>query len=366
MQIAGKSLYIHVPFCLKKCPYCHFYSIYPTEERKKSLVDSLIKEIKSYPLFSPISIYFGGGTPSLLGTDYLSQILNSLDLTKTLEITLEINPNDVSFEKILEFKKIGINRMSIGVQSFIDEDLKELGRSHDSQMAIDAIWNIYNAGIKNISIDLIYDIPNQTKKNFEKSLDFAIFLPITHLSLYNLTIEEGTVFYKNKNQILAKIDNKNSVHFLNMALKKLKSGSFKRYEISAFSRDKISIHNIGYWTAREFIGVGPSAFSHYEGKRYKNVSNLDLYVEKIQSNQSPCDFQEKLSSIRARKEQIAIQLRVIDGIDLEKFKKQFGWSKILDREINKLIEEGFLKKTNRLKLTKRGTLFYDLVAERII
>lgn len=371
MPIAGKSLYFHVPFCLRKCPYCHFYSVYPTKERISLFVEALIKELKTLKIDPAqiLSVYFGGGTPSLMGEEGLEKILHILNVKTGAEITLELNPINVTDSAIIFYKKIGINRISLGVQSFQDTDLKEIERLHSSQMAIDAILTIYRNEIKNISIDLMYDIPGQTKEHFESSLEIALKLPITHLSLYNLTIEENTPFYKKKQAILSRtMKNGESFKLLKSALFKLSKAGFKRYEISAFAKENLrSIHNIGYWTGREFIGLGPSAFSYQNGVRYKNVSNLDRYIQKIQQDQSPIDFKESLPLNKKIKELLAVQLRMIEGLDWDLFQRQNGKiTKSLELEINLLVEEGFLEKTSRLKLTKKGLAFYDLVAERII
>jgi len=202
MQTSGKkdiSLYFHIPFCKKKCPYCHFYSIYPKKEFIDMLFFCFFKQLEriSFKNKNIVSIFLGGGTPSLIEEKKIEALLKKID-KKNAEITIEANPQDISLEKMKKLKKIGINRVSLGVQSFEEKLLKKLKREISKKIIIKAIYDIYNADIKNISIDLLYDIPHQTKNSFIKTIKTALELPISHISLYNLTFEKNTPFYKNK------------------------------------------------------------------------------------------------------------------------------------------------------------------------
>ena len=401
MPISGKSLYFHVPFCKKKCPYCHFYSIYPKNLKKELInkyLDSILKEIDRYSkeTYENItSIYFGGGTPSLLEPNTISKILEKIKKNKKIkknrklknndiEVTLETNPEDVTLEKIKLFKKIGINRISMGVQSFNDEELKILKRSHSSYEAIKAINTIYDGGIENISIDLMYDLPYQTKKKFEQSIRIALSQPIKHVSLYNLTFEKNTPFYRNQKNLKRFLPTDElSLDLLKSAISMFSKNKFHRYEISAFSKNKKfeSKHNIGYWIGQDYIGFGPSAFSYFfNKKRYKNVSNLNEYINHINNNKSPVDFEEKLPFPDNIKELLAINLRLIEGVDIISFQKKHGIftsSSKITKSIEKLIYDGFLlkiekkekinkKDKNIIRLSEKGLLFYDYVAECII
>ena len=332
------SLYIHVPFCTKKCHYCHFYVIPDKPEFKKLYMDALKREWehKKHLISECRSIYFGGGTPSLLGSDNISEILSWLPSAP--EITLEANP-----ESIADFP--GINRLSIGVQSFNDEHLKRLGRTHNAAQAEEAILN---SSIKNISIDLMYDLPNQTLADWESSLDRALALPITHLSLYNLTIEPHTAFYKRR-QTLKLPTGEDSLKMLQMAIDKTKP-LLERYELSAFAKPGCeSQHNIGYWTGRPFLGLGPSAYSYWEGARFRNPPHFHNWRRDVTAR----DCYEKLPIDRQKRELLAIGLRLIKGLET-------------DVNVEALIDQGFvIQKGRHVILTERGQLFHDTVAEEI-
>lgn len=355
------SLYFHFPFCTKKCPYCHFYVI--PNNNHAPFLKALLKEwqcrlpyIKGKEI---VSLYFGGGTPTL----FPEGIEAILEQVTAPEITVEANPEDVSFELMKKLKKLGVNRVSIGVQSLNNPLLKHLGRTHTAQKAIEAIETTRAAGIENITIDLMYELPHQTLETWEETVDHACKLPITHLSLYNLTIEPHTVFQKKEKEIRAHLpDEESAAAMLQTAVTRFENAGLKRYEISAFARDnKISIHNSGYWTGRPFIGYGPSAFSYWEGKRFRNVCHMNKYIKALDEGSFPIDFEEELSSISSLHERLAIGLRLSDGISIPDI--PLSTQKLLEA----LAYEGWLTYNNHhAKLTEKGTLFYDTVAEKII
>jgi oxygen-independent coproporphyrinogen-3 oxidase len=372
MQITGKiSIYIHIPFCEKKCPYCQFYNVYPKDSLILEFQKALLKEIfLKKSLFENkeiISIYFGGGTPTLLNEDFINEVLKNFKISKKTEITIETNPENAKFKKFKNLKKIGINRASIGVQSFDDDLLKVLNRNHSSKDAVNAIKNINLSGIDNISIDLMYDIPNQSVFSFEKTLNIVKDLNIKHISLYNLTFEENTPFFKNKEKYLPILPSeKDSLKMLNSAIKHLKKNNFLRYEISAFCKKNYnSIHNIGYWTQREFLGFGPSSFSYIDKKREKNISNIKIYIKNIIEDKSIIDFEEKLLYPQNLKELFLINLRLIDGVDIKIFEKN---NDNLPLDVIRYLDNSiFIKKNkNRYKLSKKGLIFYDTLASEII
>ncbi len=379
MQTTGDiSLYIHIPFCKKKCPYCHFYSIKNTKEIIDQFISSLLLELeKNKDVIknkNVVSIYFGGGTPSLLETKYFEKILSwinkSFQIAKDCEITIEANPCDISYRKMKELLLIGINRVSIGVQSFDNNLLKVLNRTHTSKQAIDAILHTYDAGINNISIDLMYDIFNQDIKSWENTLKELKSLPLTHISLYNLTIEENTYFGRKKEKFIPLMPkNELSLELLQTALFELKKMQFDRYEISAFAKDnKISIHNVGYWIGRAFLGFGPSAFSYFNNKRYQNICNVNKYINNLQNNASIVAFEETLQYPENIKELFVINLRLKNGVDIKTFEKSFyKLPHETKNEIACLQNQGFIDiKGNIIKLTDKGFLFYDTVAESLI
>ncbi len=360
------SYYIHVPFCTRKCGYCHFFVL----PHKQNLVQQYLSALKREfalraPLQKPLSIYFGGGTPSLLPPDTIAEILSWIPHDKEIEITLEANPENVTPSGMQAFKQAGINRVSIGVQSLDDSLLNALERKHGAQKAIDSVLATKASGIDNISIDLMTEIPLQQERSWERTLHSVETLPINHLSLYNLTIEPHTSFYKKKNEIEKKIPSSEaSLAMLEFAVEKLQSFGLKRYEISAFAQEGFeSIHNSGYWTGRPFLGFGPSAFSYIDGKRFRNTANLNRYCEALEKGIFPIDFEEELPQSAKIKELLAIRLRLIKGAPLS----EFALPQETTSTIQQLITSNLLKlQRGILSLTERGMLFYDTVAEEII
>ncbi|MBX9924307.1 MAG: radical SAM family heme chaperone HemW [Rhabdochlamydiaceae bacterium] len=381
MMTAGNSvsLYIHVPFCTKKCPYCHFFVQPDSLENQELFLSALAKE---WQLRSPLlkgkeitSIYFGGGTPSLLPAKSLEKILHWIQkgpasLSPSCEITLEANPETVSLQVMQEFSEVGINRVSIGVQSFDDNLLRILGRTHDSDKAKKAIHTTYEAGISNLSIDLMYELPHQTLTQWQHSLSQVADLPITHLSLYNLVFEPGTSFYK-KSKVLSPSlpSEEDCLIMLQQAVKDLESYGLMRYEISAFAKPGYeSLHNTGYWTARPFLGLGPSAFSYWEGRRFRNKAHLKKYSEMLHQNTLPEDFEEALPFEDKQKELLAVELRLLQGVDLHLFEQKNGiLCPSLHASLEKLLSKQWLKQEGSLlRLTEEGLLFYDSVASEMI
>ncbi len=322
-----------------------------------------------------VSIYFGGGTPTKLGpqdyTPLLESILTSgVEIAPDCEITLEANPEDVSLKGMQEFQPLGINRISLGVQSLIDEDLILLGRTHNVNRSVDAIHQVREAGIDNISIDLMFELPKQNLERWQKTLSAVANLPITHLSLYNLTFEPHTVFFKQRQQLLPQLPpDEERLKMLEIAIDAFTSFGLSRYEISAFAkRGAPSRHNMGYWAGRPFFGFGPSAFSYWEGARFSNVANFNQYLSLIEQNRFPIDFEEKLAHPRKLQELFAIGLRLTAGVDLSLFTALHGeLPSAMKKTLSMLIEKGFLiQEGNHVQLTSTGQLFYDTVASEII
>ncbi len=356
------SIYFHIPFCTKKCPYCHFYVI-PNQKSFHEILDvglSLEWE-RQLPLLLNkriVSIYFGGGTPTLF-VDGIQKILEKIAQQFTLdcEITVEANPEDASFELFEKLKACKVNRISLGVQSLDDRSLQTLERIHSAKKAEEAILLAAQAGFVNISIDLMYDLPDQTEASWMYSLSKLESLPIQHLSLYNLTIEPHTAFYKRRNSLTFPTG-ETSLRFLTRAVEQLESLGLKRYEISAFGRP--SVHNVGYWTGRPFLGFGPSAFSFWNGERFRNCANLQRYTRALKEGKSPVDFREKLQEEQRIREKIAIQLRLLDGIDANLPTHVLETLEVL---VNQNL---LMKKNGRIFLTDLGLLFHDTVASQIV
>jgi len=372
------SLYIHIPFCTKKCPYCHFYVVQDKEELKDILLQGLLQELERWKNTlngrKLLSIYLGGGTPILFGNKRVQKLLEEIHkvipIEKSTEITIEANPENVSLDLLKELFQIGVNRVSIGIQSFEQNELEILGRDHEVTTAEKAIFTAFDAGFQNISIDLMYDVPKQTKNTFQKSLDKVKTLPITHLSLYNLTIEPYTPFEK-KEKLLKSLmpDDETSAQMYKDAITTLKSMGLEQYEISAFCKNDLnSHHNIGYWTAREFIGLGPSAFSFLNNVRFQNVQNLIRYKKLLDDNESPIDFRDDVSICNRRKELLALNLRLLKGVDLNEFQNANG---VLESDTLKALQtlkaQGLLQeKEGIISLTEKGLFFYDTIASELI
>lgn len=372
------SLYFHIPFCSKKCDYCHFYVLPDKQIFKDRLVEGLHSEWLSVSkIFKGKrlrSIYFGGGTPTLLGPKSIQTILSwihkyfgSLD---EVEVTLEANPEEINLDLMQSYAQVGVNRISMGIQSLDDHLLKLLSRQHSAEKAVTAVHKVYEAGISNISVDLMYDLPQQTVESWKNTLKEVTDLPITHLSLYNLTIEPHTVFFKKRENIKKFLpDEDTSLKIYEMALEEFENCGLEQYEISAFHRKKsYSRHNVGYWIGRPFLGFGPSAFSYWQGKRFRNVANLHKYSRGLAIGESVVDFEEKLLDKAKIRELFAINLRLKEGIDLHHFEMRHGEiDKELLSTIDKLCEDGMLSQIeSHVSLTNRGRLFYDTVAAEIV
>jgi oxygen-independent coproporphyrinogen III oxidase len=384
MQITGSnelSIYFHFPFCFeKKCPYCHFYS----ESYKKDLCLEFLKSLKLHwqqnlnklKNKKIVSIYFGGGSPGLLEEKDLLFIFDfmkksNITIDKNCEITIELNPFFITRKKLKFYKEIGINRVSLGVQSFDDELLKVLGRKHTSKQAAKSVLACYESGLKNISIDIMYDVFYQTMPSFKKTFSIISDLPITHLSMYNLTIEPNTKFFLNKEKLSKHLPSeKSSLEFLNYAVSSLLALGFKRYEISAFSKNnQESNHNMGYWLGREYLGFGPSAHSYCNKKRYSSVSDLSAYIDLLSSDKDPTIFIEELKYPDNINELLVVNLRLVKGIDIKSFEKRFNL-KIPQKtmvNLDVLVKEGLLSNKDDLyRLSKKGLLFYDHIASLLI
>lgn len=372
------SLYFHIPFCTRKCDYCHFYVLPDQEDPKEQLAEGFQLEwalLQPYLVKKKIStIYFGGGTPSLFGPTRIASLLKlikgSCEVNPLAEVTLEANPENVTLELMQAYAEAGINRVSIGVQTLDPHLLTLLGRLHSPEIALQAVHATYGGGIHNISIDLMYDLPKQTLQHWITTLQLLEPLPIRHLSLYNLTLEPHTIFFKKQTQLRPLLPSEEvSLAMYEMAIEKLESMGLRRYEISAFALPGFeSRHNSGYWTGRQFLGLGPSAFSYWDKKRFRNVAHLGRYCKTLKEGQFPRDFEELLDPEAQRRELLVIHLRLRDGVNMEEFSDRHG---MLDQDtrttIDRLIEEGYLIWIEgNVQLTHKGILFYDTVASELI
>ena len=316
------------------------------------------------------SIYFGGGTPALLAPHFFEQILGQISFDPSIEITLEANPENLTFELLQGFKKAGINRLSLGAQTFDDDLLKILSRTHDSKTTLQALAWAHSAGFDNITIDLMYDLPTQTESTWIKTLQTAIKQPITHLSLYNLTIEPETVFFKKRKTLTPKLPSPDSsLSMYNAALEILPQGNLLPYEISAFAKPgRHSQHNVGYWTARDFLGLGPSAYSYWNKNRFRNVPHFGKYQKALIAGLDPKEESDVLSDEERKRELLAVEIRLRRGVDLESFQQRHGkLPALVFKELDQLIAKGWVDRLgNQVRLTPQGVLFYDSVAVELI
>jgi len=325
------GLYIHIPFCKQKCHYCDFhFSV--SLRNKDSLLAAIKKELvlRKDELDEPIeTIYFGGGTPSLLSYNELSELFVSIHTNYTIsehaEITLEANPDDLSKTFLQDVKQIGINRLSIGVQSFFDADLKFMNRAHTSKEAISSIKIAQDVGFENITIDLIYGIPGLTHEKWHKNLETFLSLNIPHLSSYALTVEPNTAlayFIKSK-KIKALDDNLAKEHF-DILTNFMKSHNYQHYEVSNFAKEGfLSRHNTAYWQGKSYLGIGPSAHSYNQNTRSWNIANNARYIDTINTNTYLSEV-ENLTTTMHYNEYLLTGLRTMWGVDLAKIKQEFG------------------------------------------
>ncbi|MFH0841670.1 MAG: radical SAM family heme chaperone HemW [Bacteroidota bacterium] len=364
------GIYIHIPFCKKLCNYCDFYHVISPGDHS-SFLDALIKEAeirRNYAGNDPVStIYVGGGTPSVLSINDLEIVLESLRNKYTVvpecEITIELNPDDVTPEYMKGLRCTGFNRISLGVQSWRDEDLKMLNRRHDSPQAEKALGDTFRAGFENVTIDLIYGIPGMSLKAWESNLDRSLAFDIKHLSAYHLTIEPGTVFGKMKEKnLLTEIDEGKSNSEFNSLVKKTEAAGFIHYEISNFGKPGyFSLHNTSYWKQVPYIGLGPSAHSFNGYSRQWNVSDLKDYVSRV--NDGTTFFEREELDLKTRfNEYIMTSLRTMWGIDLEYLEKTFE-KESYDYVVNlsgKFINYGMMKHDKKnLVLTNQGKMISD-------
>jgi oxygen-independent coproporphyrinogen III oxidase len=328
--VAG--LYIHIPFCRQKCHYCNFYSL-ASVKYIDAFCDTLLEEIyiqRNYLAGKSLkSIYFGGGTPSHVKPEIIRQALQSISkyysIQQDPEITLEANPDDINVAALKEYKSIGINRISIGVQSFFEDDLKYLNRMHSAEQAFKAVWDAKSAGFENLSLDLIYGIPTLTDEKWEQNLEKAFSLEIPHISAYSLTVEEKTALHRLilKKELPAPVEEEVIGHF-RILQKKMKEHGFLHYEISNFCKPGwYSKHNSMYWSGEHYLGIGPSAHSFNGVSRQWNVSNILQYVDLIAKNERFWQS-EDLTDIQRINERIMVSLRTMWGLDLNKLSEDFG------------------------------------------
>lgn len=368
-------IYIHIPFCKQRCAYCDFV----TYDDKSYLIDSYFKALDTeIALYSPklehsniTSIFFGGGTPSYPDTKYLNAAINKFNITKDTEITIEVNPGTVDYEKLVEYREMGINRLSFGVQSFENDMLIIMGRIHDRSLAIRNIKDALKAGFENISLDLMHGYPLQTESGFRDSLETAVDLGVTHISCYSLKIGDDTPLKGMLAKgLLPEPDDLTDRRMYKAALGYLSSQGFSHYEISNFALPGYECkHNIGYWILDEYLGFGAGAHSYIDDKRFSNTGSLGEYIHSLKDYKIPEDYSESIDVSESMSEFMILGLRMIKGINTEIFREKYNRDilSIYSDEINECIDAGLMTSSGKMmKLTTRGLDYANKVFRKFI
>lgn len=379
---APAGLYIHIPFCEKKCAYCDFFSITDLT-RMDAFVDGVIREMEqldSLP-FAFDTIYLGGGTPSVLPARKFEKLLcqasHRFDIQENAEITIEVNPGTVDQDKLRNFREVGINRINIGVQSFSNAALEFLGRIHTVDQAASALSQARRAGFNNLGLDLIYGLPGQTPDSWQKDLEQAIGFSPEHLSCYTLTYEDGTPLGKMKaDGRVAPLDDDAVADLFKIMQSVLGRYGYEQYEIANFAKQPAangvsyrSRHNQKYWTSAPTIGLGPSAHSFVTPERRWNVADLHTYLNRLKEGALPIDTRETLTPEQRLTETLYLALRTIEGIDIARLEQTFGidFKQRYGDTLEDLMREDLIERTQtRCVLTRKGMRFLDGVVELLV
>ncbi len=358
-----RHLYVHFPFCARICPYCAFYKTRGNAVEVGRFCEALVRELQGTAALLPSTIYFGGGTPTALKTSQLEFILAAfhqrLDFSELREWTIEANPGSVSARKAALLNKFGVNRISLGVQSWDNNLLNLLGREHNAAQAEESFRIFRDAGFSNISIDLMFALPGQTERQWHDSLQKTIALEPEHISTYCLTYEEDTEFLARFERGEFSADEEREAGFLEMAMTTLERAGYEHYEISNYARPAFrSEHNQAYWRGADYVGLGPSAFSTRGFERWQNVADHHEYARRLFANESPVASVERLTPEMKRTERIALGLRTVEGITADT---------ISINRTHALSRAGLLRHdTSRVSLTRAGRLLADSIAEELL
>lgn len=377
------GIYIHIPFCMQKCLYCDFVSYINKSECVKEYINCMIKEIQSYDLkkYNITTIYIGGGTPSFIESDYIKEIINviqnKLEKNDTrwedIEITIEVNPGTVTLEKLNDYKTVGINRISLGLQATQDRLLKRIGRIHNYKDFLEAYELLKRVGFNNINVDLMIGLPNQSIKDLKESLEKIIKLNPNHISVYSLIIEDGTPISKLLDEEKIKLPDEEIERQMYWYVKnKLELNGYNHYEISNFSKKgKESKHNLNCWKQKQYIGIGAAAHSYFKDIRYSNTNNIEEYIKNIKENniEKNRKIEEKQTIEDKKNEFIMLGFRMIEGVNIADFKAKFVDNPlyVYREKIKKLTDEGLIEvDLNNIKLTNKGLDLANVVFEEFI
>ena len=373
------GLYLHIPFCLKKCDYCDFYSI-PAYEPSGEYLDALIKQLDEYSLqtadYAVDTVFIGGGTPSLMTEKQIDKLFHCLyrdfNVTKKAEVTVEANPGTLDIKKLKAFRKAGVNRLSLGVQSFCDRDLSVCGRIHTVKENLAAFADARKAGFTNINLDLMFGLPGQSMADLIGSLNVAFKLGAEHISFYGLKIEPGTPFYERRASLpLPDEDSEREMYFVSREM--LLQNGYYHYEISNFAKkDRYCRHNIKYWNGDEYLGIGPAAHSYFAGKRFSFKRDIRLYIDSFsEKGASESIVDEMIDIPRASRigEYVMLRMRLSDGVDCETFHKLFGrdFESLYLAKMEPYIRSGHIRRTEKgYAFSPEGMYVSNYILARII
>ena len=360
------GLYIHIPFCKSKCPYCDFFSVRQSDEEMDRYVKGVYNSFKEYYNDDIIldTIYFGGGTPSVLGSERLANILGAIKdnfaVDKNAEVTMEVNPTSTDRLDFAKLKELGLNRLSVGMQSAVESEMKLLGRTHTREDVINTVKNAQNCGISNISLDLIIGVPTQTKCSLKESMDFCTSLGVKHISAYILKIEKGTKFYEIQDSLDLPNEDIQAEQYMFVS-RYLEKFGYKQYEISNYSLEGYeSRHNNKYWRCMEYIGIGPSAHSFYNGERFYYGRCFEDFYSGIKISDGKGGTEEEF---------IMLNLRLKRGLIFREFEEKYG-HKISDRFIKKaelFCKAGYMTlDKEKASLTAKGYLVSNAIISELI
>ena len=374
MQTKPTSAYVHIPFCTQICYYCDFSKVFIKNQPVDSYLEHLIEEYDSYDIKKLRTLYIGGGTPTALSARQLAFLLekltDKLDLSYLEELTIEANPGDLDLEKIAVLKDSLVNRVSLGVQTFNDRMLKQIGRSHSEKDIYENIANLKKAGFDNISIDLIYALPKQTMEDVKTNVSKAIALDIPHMSLYSLILENHTVFMNRMRRGKLPLPKEDlEAEMFEYIIAELEKAGFEHYEISNFSKPGFeSRHNLMYWDNAEYYGVGAGASGYVDGVRYKNHGPIRHYLQAVEAGNARVQ-EEMLTLNEKMEEEMFLGLRKKSGVSKKRFEEKFGLSfeDQYGAVVSELTEQGLLVPDRDIvRMTKQGLFLGDTVAEKFI
>ena len=374
MQTKPTSAYVHIPFCTQICYYCDFSKVFIKNQPVDSYLEHLIEEYDSYDIKNLRTLYIGGGTPTALSAPQLAFLLekltDKLDLSYLEELTIEANPGDLDQEKIAVLKDSPVNRVSLGVQTFNDRMLKQIGRSHSEKDIYENIVNLKKAGFDNISIDLIYALPKQTMEDVKTNVAKAIALDIPHMSLYSLILENHTVFMNRMRRGKLPLPKEDlEAEMFEYIIAELEKAGFEHYEISNFSKPGFeSRHNLMYWDNAEYYGIGAGASGYVDGVRYKNHGPIRHYLQAVEAGNAR--VQEEVLTLKEKmEEEMFLGLRKKSGVSKKRFEEKFGISfeGQYGAVVSDLTEQGLLVPDRDIvRMTKQGLFLGDTVAEKFI